>query len=875
MEDKARKVTEERILEAIRLAAIKQHKHPLTVIREMQLKINRSKEKEEKEKLDHEELDKGIRVKEKVVLMKWQYKIKELEQYHFEIQYKYYGFFGKLENTIVQSARVILPLKEFYKIERSGKRVIHSDIWVFVSEDLFGLINKGENNVSKIIRSLEKAVEILDYSRRQLKSSHNNFLEVDLFQKPNLLEKYISAENINNGLIAQTSFFKKKIQNDFINTEKFVQEELWNSVYTILKNLVTIEFDRKYEEESSLYYKYKDCLDKLVKWKSLMPLFYDEQECIKFNQKNTHIRSDQELFFFRGAENKILEKDLPKRKFLLVCDQPLGVIKDVINFSLNNKVEASILLYEFTIIRCMGSRVFHAYSVNENYGIERINENGIIQHDAYTELFKNFHDCRLNIDDVGYTGISYLAYQLVHEDWSTINKFVASYHRRFDKRLDRWVSPEISTDIYFLFSGEGGNNTFWNNRIIKLELSQCKTRLIPDYSYEECYNNGSIRNYCFFDGNLISSDIYYSNIKGKIIFNVKELKLRLLSEIKEEISFDNILKRIQQKDDTVFYNVNNEPFFSIELARKKLSPLFEKNQWDFLYVENKNFFLHLFLSDLFNTNSTNYTKDHQVHQFVFSKTKEAENPEFGKLAEKEVYTYLLKHFNNFNWSGKFNVPVEFFPDFKFEINWHNHHNESFLPYDISIRSQLYDFKIDVKATRGNEDNIFYVSIPELKKVLEDPDLYLIARVSMIEEGGNMQGIRLNSEMNLNFFQFKNETVDLIKSNLTEWENYYGEKSVRFLTSHFEQSIPNGTNELKLSKKFEEYQNSCEALFKTYFQNKVDQVFLGFINKTKYYSEITEDSSLLGYLESNKNSVVNRLCSMYGAQIKEYKMGRPK
>jgi len=49
MEDKARKVTEERMLEAIRLAAIKQHKHPLQVIREMQLAINRSKEKKKKE----------------------------------------------------------------------------------------------------------------------------------------------------------------------------------------------------------------------------------------------------------------------------------------------------------------------------------------------------------------------------------------------------------------------------------------------------------------------------------------------------------------------------------------------------------------------------------------------------------------------------------------------------------------------------------------------------------------------------------------------------------------------------------------------------------------------------------------------------------
>jgi len=184
------------------------------------------------------------------------------------------------------------------------------------------------------------------------------------------------------------------------------------------------------------------------------------------------------------------------------------------------------------------------------------------------------------------------------------------------------------------------------------------------------------------------------------------------------------------------------------------------------------------------------------HQFVIPNTKEQVNEELGRRTEWLVNRFLKDCIEFDKWFYTIDdgdvekrkpeylrYPFKTIPTCK--TSWNNQSVESFKPYDFSIEFRNVDYKIEVKSTRGDEENIFYISVNELEELLKGPDCYLILRLSYIEKFEIYHGIQFNDEFYGRFYKMKPETVRYVKRMLQEWKEFNKTKSIRFTVDQFE------------------------------------------------------------------------------------------
>jgi hypothetical protein len=239
----------------------------------------------------------------------------------------------------------------------------------------------------------------------------------------------------------------------------------------------------------------------------------------------------------------------------------------------------------------------------------------------------------------------------------------------------------------------------------------------------------------------------------------------------------------------------------------------------------------------------------KAHQFVTTNIKELSNDEFGRRAEIAFNAYLKKHIAGNSWLGM--APeIAWSGQYQCEIIWENIQKESFKAFDFSITVAETTFKVDVKATRGEDDNVFYLSIAELEEILQSPTNYFIARLAFIEANKNVKGIRVNDDFYMNFYVLNDETLLIIKDSIDEWKNYYKENAIRFTIDHcktpniFKENIENKYI-LGHDFKFEEadFENYETFVFKKYLKPLSDNG-TGYGEIPSFINELLRINSLL-------------------------------
>jgi hypothetical protein len=339
---------------------------------------------------------------------------------------------------------------------------------------------------------------------------------------------------------------------------------------------------------------------------------------------------------------------------------------------------------------------------------------------------------------------------------------------------------------------------------------------------------------------LISKELFEKfNINGSLLFSAAEIlglinqKLDFLKELEEsairqKYIDDHILKDNYHHRSTYLRDIRN-----INEANKQIfeSFYFEKLQFYFIYK-----LCHFYEKDV------NFVP--QKYPLLTSDTIEQENEELGRRTELIVFWFLQKSIDGKKWINNYDdidddenidddisvendtdildCPIEYIPECN--ITWNNESGESFKPYDFSVEMNGVEYRIEVKSTRGAEDNLFYLSIKELEELVNDPDHYLLLRLSFIKEGYRYFGIHFNEEFYGRFYKIKPETYKLVKNNLKKWKEYYKEKSVRFTIDMFE-LVQNNFDEVSLP----------DFLFEpTVYDPKYWKVFDSFINNTFLY-----------------------------------------
>jgi Holliday junction resolvase-like predicted endonuclease len=86
----------------------------------------------------------------------------------------------------------------------------------------------------------------------------------------------------------------------------------------------------------------------------------------------------------------------------------------------------------------------------------------------------------------------------------------------------------------------------------------------------------------------------------------------------------------------------------------------------------------------------------------------------GLTGEQLVYEYLL---------NKYHDQLD-----SVSIEWLNKNKETSFPYDIILTENGIKYYIEVKATRSNNQHTFFLSINQMKAILEHGDNYYIYRV---------------------------------------------------------------------------------------------------------------------------------------------------
>jgi hypothetical protein len=86
----------------------------------------------------------------------------------------------------------------------------------------------------------------------------------------------------------------------------------------------------------------------------------------------------------------------------------------------------------------------------------------------------------------------------------------------------------------------------------------------------------------------------------------------------------------------------------------------------------------------------------------------------GLIGEQLIYEYLL---------NKYHDQLD-----SVSIEWLNKNEETSLPYDILLTENGIQHYIEVKTTRSNNQHTFFLSMNQMKAILEHGDNYHIYRV---------------------------------------------------------------------------------------------------------------------------------------------------
>jgi hypothetical protein len=130
-------------------------------------------------------------------------------------------------------------------------------------------------------------------------------------------------------------------------------------------------------------------------------------------------------------------------------------------------------------------------------------------------------------------------------------------------------------------------------------------------------------------------------------------------------------------------------------------------------------FNHLNLIDLSTISSSNSASI----KTSFNRNRSGGNGEMdmrtGLTGEQLVYGYLLNKYHH----QLDSVPIE----------WLNKNGETSLPYDILLTENGITHYIEVKATRSNNQHTFFLSMNQMKAILQHGDNYHIYRVYLKQE----------------------------------------------------------------------------------------------------------------------------------------------
>ena len=270
---------------------------------------------------------------------------------------------------------------------------------------------------------------------------------------------------------------------------------------------------------------------------------------------------------------------------------------------------------------------------------------------------------------------------------------------------------------------------------------------------------------------------------------------------KEEI-LNQIIKKIDVLKDLTENDLQQEYITDIINSEYTESD-FKKDSNKIIKVNNrllKNFHFTKTQSYFFHQLFHQYQKDiiviSESHQFVIPNTKEQENNELGRRTEWVVDRFLKNFIEFEKWYYTIDEEdpkkrVTDYPKYPFnsipvsKTIWNNQSGESFKPYDFQINFRNVEYKIEVKSTRGDEENVFYISVKELEELVKDPDIYFILRLSFIQKYEMYFGIQFNDEFYGRFYKIKPDTIKLVKKKLPEWKEYYKTNTIRFTVDQFE------------------------------------------------------------------------------------------
>lgn len=381
-----------------------------------------------------------------------------------------------------------------------------------------------------------------------------------------------------------------------------------------------------------------------------------------------------------------------------------------------------------------------------------------------------------------------------------------------------------------------------SSQSIQLELRNCEDerQLIRDAEYIPVLNEDRIP--CLLETKLFNK----YEIDNTLIFSINEI----IREITNKIDFLKVITEeiLQKKYINDFLNNKySESNFTTELKKVRQANL----------IILQNFHHQKLLSYFFHQLFHNYQRDFIIisdsHQFVIQDTKKQENEELGRRTEWLVNRFLKNFIEEDKWY--FEIDKEElvkkssnYPNYPYDtipicgIIWNNQGLESFKPYDFSINFGNTLYKIEVKSTRGDEENVFYISIKELEELLVHPEQYFILRLSYIKQFEKYYGIQFNDEFYGKFYKIKPETLYLVKKKLAEWKEYYKTDSIRFTVDQFE-LIPDTYNENLMPFLYVEpsimnsrYWDKYEDFIQSNYFNELERIL-------ESYSDIIEVSNL--------------------------------
>ncbi len=451
---------------------------------------------------------------------------------------------------------------------------------------------------------------------------------------------------------------------------------------------------------------------------SYMQLFKDSEDCLRFQRLNENKIKE----YIKVLQNSNLVGEDTLNEYELLC---------VMSNEITEKIGYNLLAVRFPVNTEPNEK-------EQEFFLFKLDKGKVINPTVFVTTISNIEKTESfylqNKDDCYFisAGIS-IKYYKVLECFKMSIPYVESVelneNGRFTWKINNVSSMKIVEDHYYL------GYFFFNMRCPVFVPYRYIFPILP------CFNSLEARS------NIILDLILPNDFKF-----VRNRYLNLIERLSIESVLEDIIISLEER----LYDVNE----SISYHKYRNIRLNKSNA-----PQNK---LNAILS-VFNMHTRMVSKSAKEHQFIIGDIKSLEDDVFGKKGEMALNRFFMmdeicERLNNFR------------------ITWENKTKESFLPYDFLIENEEQSVFLEVKATRSSSDSVFYVSVNELKKMLEDPNRYILCRLVSIgtEE---MRGVPINEDFIANFYVFSESTVKLVQAKLSEWEEYYEEKKIRFKVEH--------------------------------------------------------------------------------------------